>query len=98
MCVRILICGMQNLGDADALVIAQHLNRFKRLRTLNMVSCGSAGLCCAACRVTHALQGGNQVGAQGAAALADSLKTNNCLTELNLVSERSRDVGQGLLR
>ena len=46
----------------------------------------------AACRVTHALQGHNQVGDEGATALADSLKTNNCLTELNLVSEGSRGV------
>jgi hypothetical protein len=29
------------------------------------------------------------VGAQGAAALADSLKTNTCLTKLDLVSEWS---------
>ena len=48
------------------------------------------GLFGAACRVTHALQGCNQVGAQGATALADSLKTNSCLTELELVSEGSR--------
>ena len=47
------------------------------------------GLCCAACRVTHALQGDNKVGDQGAAALADSLKTNSCLTALDLVSEGS---------
>ena len=32
----------------------------------------------------------NQVGDQGAVALADSLKDNTCLTELNLVSEGSR--------
>ena len=44
----------------------------------------------AACRVTHALQSYNQVGAQGATALAGSLKTNSCLTELDLVSEGSR--------
>ena len=50
------------------------------------------GLCCAACRVTHALQSNNQVGDQGAAALADSLKTNSCLTKLDLVSEGSRGV------
>ncbi len=53
------------------------------------------GLCGATCRVTHALQGGNQVGAQGAAALADSLKTNTCLTALVLVSEGIRGVGVG---
>ena len=56
------------------------------------------GLCGATCRVTHALQENNQVGAQGAAALADSLKPNSCLTVLELVSEGSRDGGQGLLR
>ena len=50
------------------------------------------GLFGAACRVTHALQGGNQVGDQGATALADSLKTNSCLTVLYLVSEGSRGV------
>ena len=53
----------------------------------------------AACRVTHALQSINQVGDLGATALADSLKTNSCLTELVLVSEGSRGgVGEGLLR
>ena len=46
----------------------------------------------AACRVTHSLQGINRVGAQGATALADSLKSNSCLTELDLVSEGSRGV------
>jgi hypothetical protein len=57
------------------------------------------GLCCATCRVTHALQGGHQqIGDQGATALADSLKTNSCLRTLSLVSEGSRDGGQGLLR
>ena len=50
------------------------------------------GLFGAACRVTHALQRDNQVGALGATALADSLKSNNCLTELWLVSEGSRGV------
>ena len=45
-----------------------------------------------ACRVTHALQYNNQVGDLGATALADSLKTNNCLTVLILVSEGSRGV------
>jgi hypothetical protein len=50
------------------------------------------GLFGAACRVTHALQKNNQVGAQGATALADSLKTNSCLTALDLVSECSRGV------
>ncbi len=34
----VLICGIQSLGDEDALVIAQHLNKFKRLRRLNLVS------------------------------------------------------------
>ena len=48
------------------------------------------GLFGAACRVTHALQGGNQVGDQGATALAVSLKSNSCLTALDLVSEGSR--------
>ncbi len=48
------------------------------------------GLFGAACRVTHALQWNNQVGDRGATALADSLKTNSCLTELGLVSEGSR--------
>ena len=57
------------------------------------------GLCGATCRVTHALQQRNQVDTEGAAALADSLKTNNCLTGLDLVSEGSRGgVGEGLLR
>ena len=57
------------------------------------------GLFGAACRVTHALQGDNQVGDLGTTALADSLKTNSCLTELDLVSEGSRGVvGEGLLR
>ena len=50
------------------------------------------GLFGAACRVTHALQMQNQVGDQGATALADSLKTNSCLTDLGLVSEGSRGV------
>ncbi len=50
------------------------------------------GLFGAACRVTHALQRDNQVGAQGATALANSLKTNSCLTKLDLVSEGSRGV------
>ena len=50
------------------------------------------GLCGAACRVTHAFQYNNQVGAQGATALADSLKRNSCLTKLHLVSEGSRGV------
>ena len=50
------------------------------------------GLFGAACRVTHALQGINQVGDEGATALADSLKRNSCLTELYLVSEGSRGV------
>ncbi len=34
----ILICGIQGLGEGDALVIAQHLNKFKRLRRLDLVS------------------------------------------------------------
>ena len=46
----------------------------------------------AACRVTHALQWSNQVGDEGATALADSLKRNSCLKRLNLVSEGSRGV------
>ncbi len=53
------------------------------------------GLCGATCRVTHALQDSNDVGAQGAAALADSRKINTCLTKLNLVSEGSRGGGGG---
>jgi hypothetical protein len=53
------------------------------------------GLCCAACLVTHALQHHNQVDDQGAAALADSLKTNSCLRTLNLVSEGCRGRGRG---
>jgi hypothetical protein len=53
------------------------------------------GLFGAACRVTHALQGANNVGDQGASALADSLKTNSCLTELDLVSERVVGWGRG---
>ena len=51
------------------------------------------GLCGATCRVTHALQGGNQV---GAVALADSLKDNTCLTELHLVSEGGRGYDMGI--
>jgi hypothetical protein len=47
-------------------------------------------LCGATCRVTHALQGFNQLGDQGAVALADSLEKNTCLTQLELVSEESR--------
>ncbi len=50
------------------------------------------GLFGAECRVTHALQGSNHVGDEGATALANSLKSNNCLTELRLVSEGSRGV------
>ena len=50
------------------------------------------GLFGAACRVTHALQQNNHVGDEGATALADSLKSNNCLTALGLVSEGSRGV------
>ena len=56
------------------------------------------GLFGAACRVTHALQWNNQVGDQGATALADSLKTNSCLTKLNLVSEGSRGCGGGIVK
>ncbi len=48
------------------------------------------GLFGAACRVTHALQYNNQVDDQGATALADLLKTNSCLTKLDLVSEGGR--------
>ncbi len=48
-------------------------------------------MCGATCRVTHALQGSSQVqGAVAYLALANSLKTNTCLTELELVSEGSR--------
>ena len=50
------------------------------------------GLFGAACRVTHAPQWRNQVGDLGATALADSLKSNNCLTELDLVCEGSKGV------
>ena len=50
------------------------------------------GLFGAVCRVTHALQHHNHVGDEGATALADSLKTNNCLKILWLVSEGSRGV------
>ena len=56
------------------------------------------GLFGAACRVTHALQRKNQVGAQGATALADSLKSNSCLTQLDLVSEGSRGCGGGIVK
>ncbi len=59
---------------------------------INLLLVSHIGLFGAACRVTHALQEGNRVGAQGATALADSLKTNSCLTELRLVSEGSRGV------
>ena len=56
------------------------------------------GLFGAACRVTHALQNFNQVGDEGATALADSLKTNSCLTELWLVSVGSRGVWGGIVK
>jgi hypothetical protein len=68
------------------------LERILCCLTFNLLLGFHIGLFGAACRVTHALQSGNQVGAQGATELADSLKTNNCLTELDLVSEGSRGV------
>ena len=34
----VLICGIQSLDVGGALVIAQHLNKFKRLRRLGLVS------------------------------------------------------------
>ncbi len=40
----ILIYGIQGLVDRDALVIAQHLNKFKRMRKLNLVSCSWRGV------------------------------------------------------
>ena len=39
-----LICGTQYLDDRDTLVIAQHLNKFKRLRKLILVSCSKRGV------------------------------------------------------
>ena len=36
--------------------------------------------------MTHALQGGNEITDVGATALAAALKTNTCLTRLELVS------------
>jgi len=38
-----LICDEQGLEDVDALVIAENLNNFKRLRRLNLVSWGRGG-------------------------------------------------------
>ena len=43
-------------------------------------------MCAAACRVTHAFQGFNQISDLGASSLADALKINTCLTQLDLVS------------
>ena len=43
-------------------------------------------MCAAACRVTHALQGGNQISDGGASSLSEALKLNTCLRELRLVS------------
>ena len=40
----------------------------------------------AACRVTHALQGYNQISDGGASSLNEALKFNTCLTLLRLVS------------
>jgi hypothetical protein len=39
-----LICGIQSLNAGDALVIAQHLNTFKRLRRLDLVRCSRRGV------------------------------------------------------
>jgi hypothetical protein len=39
-----LICGVQKLDAGEALVIAQHLNKFKRLRRMNLVSCSKRGV------------------------------------------------------
>ena len=68
------------------------LERFLCRLMFNLLLSFHIGLCGAACRVTHALQWNNQVGDEGATALADSLKRNNCLTKLDLVSEGSRGV------
>ena len=35
-----LICDGQGLDDDDARAIAENLSKFKRLRMLNLVSCG----------------------------------------------------------
>ena len=43
-------------------------------------------MCSAACRVTHALQGYNQISDGGASSLSEALKENTCLTVLRLVS------------
>ena len=43
-------------------------------------------MCAAAYRVTLALQGLSQISDLGASSLADALKTNTCLTQLDLVS------------
>jgi hypothetical protein len=43
-------------------------------------------VCAAACRVTHAFQGFNKISDLGASSLADALKRNTCLTQLDLVS------------
>jgi hypothetical protein len=44
--LSILICDMQGDGHDNGytLVIAQHLNKFKRLRKLNLVRCGRRGV------------------------------------------------------
>ena len=41
--MRLLICDGQGLDDDDARVIAENLNKFKRLHTLNLVSWGRGG-------------------------------------------------------
>ena len=74
------------------------LERFLCRLMFNLLLGFHIGLFGAACRVTHALQGNDQVGDLGATALADSLKTNSCLTSLDLVSEGSRGGGQGFRR
>ena len=41
--MRLLICDGQGLDDDDARVIAENLNKFKRLHTLKLVSWGRGG-------------------------------------------------------
>jgi hypothetical protein len=67
-----------------------YLERILYRLVFNLLLGFHGGLCGDACRVTHALQHFNSLGAQGATALADMLKRNSCLTKLELVSEDSR--------
>ena len=59
--MRLLICDGQGLDDDDARVIAENLNKFKRLHRLDLVSWGRGGeggevvgvrLSCVCCRMS----------------------------------------------